>query len=99
MKKISIFLVIILAATLLASCFPEEPRDVLPYCKNLYESQLIEYPDYPPAFVGACVSYYQTGKASAFVSLCGYEPFRESLEDPSITTKKECIQYILNHEE
>jgi len=99
MKKISIVLVIILAVILIASCVPVEPKDVLPYCKNAYADLLVAFPDYPPAFVGACVSYYQTGNASAFVSLCKYEPFRDSLEVPSITTQRECIQYILNYEE
>lgn len=99
MKKIPLLLVVIMAITLIAACVPVEPKDVLPYCKSAYEGLLIDDPDYPPAFVGACVSYFQTGKATAFVSLCKYEPFRDSLEIPSITTQKDCIQYIINLEE
>ncbi|PKO05824.1 MAG: hypothetical protein CVU41_10415 [Chloroflexi bacterium HGW-Chloroflexi-3] len=101
MKKIFIVLFILVGAALLASCveLPDEPQEYLPWCKEQYQQLLAEYPDYPPAFIGACVSTMQTGKPTAYVSLCGYEPFRESLEDPSITTKKECIQYILNYGE
>lgn len=101
MKKLCVIFVIFMATILLASCveFPNEPQEYLPWCKEIYQSQLAIDPDYPPAFIGACVSTMQTGKPTAYVSLCGYEAFRESLEQPSITTKKECIQYILNYEE
>lgn len=101
MKKFFVILLYFMVAAVLASCveLPDEPQEYLPWCKEMYQSQLAIYPDYPPAFIGACVSTMQTGKPTAYVSLCGYEPFRESLEQPSITTKKECIQYILNYEE
>jgi hypothetical protein len=101
MKKLSVILLLFIAAALLASCveLPDEPQEYSPWCKEIYNDFLISDPDYPPAFIGACVSYLQTEKSTAFVSLCGYEPFRESLEDPSINTKKDCIQYIINFEE
>jgi len=94
MKKILVVLAFVLVATVLISCLPEKPQDVLPYCKDSYNALLVDYPDYPSSFIGACVSYFQTGKTDAFVSLCGYEPFRESLEMPEIDTKHECIEYI-----
>jgi hypothetical protein len=99
MKKLLIILVFLLVAAMLSACIPENPKDVLPYCKSIYEAQLVEHPDYPHSFIGYCVSYFQTGKSTAAVSLCGYEPFIESIGDPEITTKKDCIQYILNLEE
>jgi hypothetical protein len=99
MKKLLFVLAILLIAALVTACYPENPKDVQPYCKAMYEAQLVTYPDYPHAFIGACVAYYQNGNPHAFVSLCGYEPFIASLENPAITTKKECIQYILNFEE
>lgn len=101
MKKLCVILLFFMAAALLASCveLPDEPQEYAPWCKEQYQQLLVEYPDYPPAFIGACVSYLQTEKSTAFVSLCGYEPFRESLDEPTITTKKECIQYIIHFEE
>jgi len=98
MKKLSVILLLFIAAALLASCgeYPDEPREYLPRCKEFYQGQLVDFPDYPPAFIGACVLYLQTEKSTAFVSLCGYEPFRESLEDPSITTKKNVFNIFLN---
>ena len=94
MKKWIVLVVVLLAATFAASCVPEKPQDVQPYCRNSYEAMLAEYPDYPHAFIGACVSYFETGKVNAFKSLCGNESFRLSLEVPGIETKQECIQYI-----
>ena len=98
MNKIILVVLVVLAAAMLASCVPVEPKDMLPYCKGQYETLLVEHPDYPHAFIGACVSTLQTGKPTAFVSLCGYEPFRESLEMPEIDTKKECMDYIKNYQ-
>ncbi len=98
MNKIILVVLVVLTAAMLASCVPVEPKDMLPYCKEQYEMRLVVYPDYPHAFIGACVSTLQTGKPTAFVSLCGYEPFRESLEMPEIDTKKECMDYIKNYE-
>lgn len=94
MKKIIIMVVLILVVCLLPSCIPIEPKEMQPYCREQYEVLLVEYPDYPHAFIGACVAYLQSGKPTAFVSLCGYEPFRESIEIEEIDTKHECIQYI-----
>jgi hypothetical protein len=99
MKKVPLVLVFLLVTILLASCapplppLPTKPNEVLPFCKALYEIQLELYPDYPHAFVGACVQYYQTGKSNAMVSLCGYEPFRESI---GVNTREECKQYIFD---
>ena len=98
MRQLILIVVIVMVAGMLASCVPVEPRDMLPYCKSQYEMLLVEYPDYPHAFIGACVSSLQSGKPTAFVSLCGYEPFVESLEIPEIDTKKECMDYIKNYE-
>lgn len=99
MKKIIVMVVLILAVSFLTSCIPIEPNEMHPYCEEQYEALLIEYPDYPHAFIGACVAYLQSGKPTAFVSLCGYEPFRESIEIEEIDTKHECIQYIKGLEE
>lgn len=95
MKKCILILALLLMTALFASCIelPDEPHEYLPWCKELYQEHLTAEPDYPPAFVGACVSTLQTGQPNAFVSLCGYEPFRDSMEIGEIT-KKECIQYI-----
>ena len=99
MKKVPLVLVFLLVAILLASCvpplppLPTKPNEVLPFCKDLYEQQLVLYPDYPHSFVGACVSAIQSGKPNAMVSLCGYEPFRESI---GVNTREECKQYIFD---
>jgi hypothetical protein len=99
MKKISFLIIIMVVGMLLVSCIPVEPKDMLPYCKAQYDQLLITDPDYPPAFIGACVSSLQTGKPTAFMALCGYEPFWAQLnetEGVNITSKKECINYIKN---
>lgn len=100
MKKfmLVIVIVIVIVAGMLASCVPVEPKDMLPFCKSQYEALLAEYPDYPHAFIGACVSSLQTGKYTAFVSLCGYEPFVQSIGITEIDTKKECMDFIRNYE-
>ena len=90
MKKY--LLIIFLILTLLVSCTPEKPQDVQAYCRDLYLYDE-DYSDYPPAFIGACVSSFQTGKPNAFVSLCGSELFWASI-NPSPTSKSECIQAI-----
>lgn len=97
MKKILVVIAFLVVGTVLAACLPENPQDVQPYCKAQYEALLVEYPNYPQAFIGACVAYLQTENPSAFVSLCGYEPFRLSLENPEIETRAECINYIKNY--
>ena len=53
----------------------------------------------PVIYASRVKPYFQTGKATAFVSLCKYEPFRDSLGESSIATQKECIRYIINFEE
>ena len=102
MKKLVMFIIFATLISMLASCVPVEPQDMQPYCREQYENLLIVYPEYPHAFIGACVSYLQTGKATAYVSLCGYEPFRESIEEDKgviLDTKKDCIDYIKDYEE
>ena len=99
MKRILAVIGVILIISFLASCVPVEPDEMLPYCKTQYEFLLNDYPDYPQAFIGACVAYLQSEKPTAFVSLCRYEPFRESIESEEIDTKQECIQYIKGLEE
>ena len=102
MKKIGLVIVLLLVVSLLVSCVPVEPKDMLPYCKAQYETLLLEDPDFPQAFVGACVSNLQTGKATAFVSLCRYEPFRARIAAEtgiSMDTRQDCVIYIRNYEE
>ena len=75
---------------------------MLPYCQEQYEGLLAEDPDFPRAFIGACVSFFQSGKPTAYISLCGYEPFRELIEESegiALDSKKDCIQFIRNLED
>lgn len=107
MRKL-MFVVVLLGATLiLSSCGPivigpETPADTHDYCVEMYQEMLLEHPDYPKAFIGACVSFWQTGKTNAFVSLCGYEPFWQDMMDGNeglvITSRQECMDFIRNYE-
>jgi hypothetical protein len=103
MKKVLLIVLLCLVASLLASCAPTEPKEMLPYCITLYEESLVDYPDLPKSYIGACVANMQTGKASAFASLCDWEPLwamiEESEEGVTITSRQECIQYLHNTEE
>ena len=102
MKKILLILVAFVAVFLLISCVHVEPQDMLPDCQDQYAILLAEDPDFPHAYIGACVAYLQSQKPTAFVSLCGYEPFRELIEESEgivLDTKKDCMQYIRNLEE
>lgn len=102
MKKILLILVLFVVVSLLISCVPTEPKDMLPYCKSNYEVLLATYPDLPPAYVGACVANMQTGDPSAFASLCGYEPFRNQIEEEfqiTVDTRQQCINFLQNFEE
>ena len=103
MKKVLLVVLLCLVASLLASCVPTEPKDMLPYCKQQYENMLAEYPDLPFVYVGACVANLQSGKISAFASLCGWEPFWAAIEDSEeglieINSRQECIQYLKDFE-
>ena len=104
MKKILFVLFIASVLALLSSCapipnpFPTSPDEVLPYCQAEYEKLLEINPDFPPAYVGACVAAFQSGEPTAFVALCGYEPFWEMIGDPEITSRKECMDYLRNYE-
>lgn len=102
MKNILIFIFVVVILGMLASCVPVEPKDMLPYCKARYELMLDEDPDFPRAYIGACVSNLQSGNINAFASLCGYEPFRELIEEDlgiTLDTKKDCIDFIKSYEE
>lgn len=96
-KKVLLVLSVFIIAILVASCVPDEPSEVLPYCHDQYEDLLIDDPNFPPAFIGACVAYWQSEEPTAFVSLCGYEPFWEMIEmdvgDP-IDSRKACTDFI-----
>jgi len=92
MKKL-VFTLVVLTIILSACGPPSDPQDIPKYCKDEYEKILVNDPDYPPAFIGACTSALLTGKPNAFKALCGYEPFwHEFLVE--ITSRKDCIQYI-----
>lgn len=101
--KNKFFLVgILFVVILLASCVPVEPSEMLPYCKDQYQILLGEDPNFPPAFVGACVANLQSGKPTAFISLCGYEPFWEMIEDGqevTIDSRRDCQDYIKSLED
>lgn len=102
MKKAFLVFGVLFITILLASCAPVEPSDMLPYCKEHYQILLGEDPNFPPAFVGACVANLQSGKPTAFVSLCGYEPFWEMIEEGqevTIDSRKTCQDYFKNYEE
>jgi len=101
MKKLVLAVVLLSLIGILSACVPTEPQDVLAYCKETYESQ---FPNYPPAFIGACVAYWQTEKPTAFVSLCGSPAFWADLNDPDgpnagVETRTECIAFLRNLEE
>ncbi|MBG0770542.1 MAG: hypothetical protein H0S82_02485 [Anaerolineaceae bacterium] len=101
MKKVLLVIGLLILIALSSACVPTEPQDVLAYCKDTYESG---FPDYPPAFIGACVAYWQSGKTTAFVSLCGSPAFLADLNDPEglnagVETRSECIAFLRNMEE
>ena len=110
MNKVLLILALFVVASLLISCVPTEPQDMLPYCKDKYEQlkagtfpgQTTAYPDLPPAYIGACVSNMQSGKPSAFASLCDYEPFKNEIEyvyKITVDTRQECINFLQHYEE
>lgn len=94
MKKLVFILVVLIV--LFSACVPD-PQDILKYCKDEYEKLLVDDPDFPPAFIGACTSALQTGRPDAFKALCGYEPFWQEFP-VEITSRKDCIQYINDFE-
>jgi len=101
-KKAFLIVGVLAIAVLLASCEPVEPSEMLPYCKEQYQNLLAEDPDFPPAFIGACVANLQSGKPNAYVSLCGYEPFWEMIEESeeiTIDSRKACQEYFKSLEE
>ncbi|QRN84509.1 hypothetical protein JR338_13070 (plasmid) [Chloroflexota bacterium] len=99
MKKILMVAVLLILISVLSACVPTEPQDVLAYCKETYES---DFPDYPPAFIGACVAFWQSEKPTAFVSLCGSPAFRADLNadlGSDVQTRTECIALLRSLEE
>jgi len=101
MKKYYLIVVLLILIGVLSACVPSEPKEVLAYCKETYEQ---DFPNYPPAFVGACVAFLQSEKPSALVSLCGSPAFWSELNDPEglnagIETRQECIAFLHNLEE
>ena len=100
MKKVLLAAVLLILIGVLSACIPTEPQDVLAYCKESYESSASNY---PPAFIGACVAYFQTGKPTAFVSLCGSPAFWADLNDPDgpnagVESRTECIAFLRSME-
>ena len=97
-KSILITVLFIIAGSLLASCMPETPQEVLPYCQDQYEQILLDYPDFPKAFIGYCVASIQTEKLIAFQGLCGSEVFWQYIYDLDnsviISSRQECIQFV-----
>jgi len=100
MQKLKLLVAVIVMGVLLVSCglppLPEHPREVKPFCENIYQINLEENPDFPNAFIGACIAYFQTGNTTAFVSLCRHEPI---WEDIGVTSKAECMDYFKNYTE
>ena len=98
MKKLHLkIILIILVSVILTSCinFPEEPHEVLPFCKELYEDLLINDPDFPHAFIGYCVATIQTGEPRAFQGMCRYEGIWDEI---GVSSRKECIDYFKSFE-
>ena len=101
MKKFLLVVVLLLLIGALGACVPTEPQDMIAYCKEIHEQ---DFPNYPPAFVGACVAFLQTEKPTALVSLCGSAAFRAELNDPDglnagVENRQECITFLHNLEE
>ena len=88
-----LFLILLVLLFIAAACGPEKPQDVLAYCKAGYEEILADDPNFPPAFIGACTSFFQTGRYDAFSALCRYEPFWAEFP-VVITSPQECMQYL-----
>ena len=97
MKKKSVFVLVVLIV-LVSACVPEAPQDIPKYCQDEYEKLLVIDPDFPPAFIGACISSLQTDNIQAFKALCGYEPFWQELSPVGITSRKDCIQFLNEYE-
>lgn len=100
MKKLQMLVALIVMAVLLVSCgsppLPEHPKEVKPFCENIYLENLEADPEFPNAFIGACIAYLQSGDTTAFVSMCSYEPLWEDIE---VTSRTECIHFILSYVE
>lgn len=96
MKKCLLIVGLFILIGVLSACIPTKPQDVLAYCKESYET---DFPDYPPAFVGACVAFWQTEKPTALVALCGSPAFRADLNNPEglnagVENRTECIAFL-----
>lgn len=92
MKKLIVLLIACIIVALLAACVPEDPSEIPQYCKEMYAAN----PGYPPGFVGACISYLESGQKGGLPALCNSETM---LEEMGFDTKKECINYMAHYSE
>ena len=72
----------------------EDKQEDFDFCRERYDSFLQQDPDFPVAFVSACVSNLKNGNVGAFAALCGYEPYRELFLGQPDMTKQECTEYF-----
>lgn len=97
MKK-TILLVVLLMVILLSACVPTEPKDFLPFCQANYESLLVEYPNLPQSYIGACVSALASdNKAASYSALCNSQPLWDAINDAynaGIDSRQDCIDFI-----
>ena len=97
MKKILLFLALILAVSALAACLPDQHNEYLPWCKQAYTNLLVDYPDLPKSFIAGCVTNFQNGNLAAFGSLCGWEAGWELIGQETgviITSRPQCLQLL-----
>ncbi len=99
MKKILFILVLLTVVSVLAACvpYPDEPKEILPFCQDQYEENLALYSWLPPSFIGGCVSTWQSDNYAGYASLCNYEEFRVLLGnefDTTIENRAECLQFL-----
>lgn len=94
MKKANILaLGLLIAGLLLTSCveLPENPQEVQPFCEELYQDLLGDYPDFPHSFIGYCVATLQTGEPRGYQGLCASASFRDVI---GVTTRQQCFEYF-----
>ena len=92
MKKTLVVLVVTFIFLLMAACVPENPEEIPQYCQEMYDAN----PDYPPAFVGACISVLESGNYGGMASLCGWEELQIEM---GFSSRKECVQYFVHYED
>lgn len=97
MKRLLLIVVLfIMAAALLMSCieFPEEPREIRPFCEELYEELLVSEPDLPKSYIGYCIQVGLTeDEGRGLERFCGF-----MVEMEEYLTIQECIQDLKNEE-